>query len=137
MDSASPGKSLSTDGFRYTLASGLIALIDVGAAWTCYELIGLPLAASAAIGVLIGGVAAYLVHEFWTFRRADAAFSARRLAGVFGLVILTLVLRAMAVALLEAGFPQDWAALPILTVALGMTFTVNFLINRTVIFRKP
>lgn len=127
--------SLLGDGARYTVAGGGASVLDLSTAWAAHALIQLPLMLSAGLGVIVGGLAAYGLLEFWAFRRADSAFSAKRLAGLFGLVALTLILRTAFVGALAHVFPMAWAALPILASAFALTFCVNFAVNRLVIFR--
>ncbi|MEM7767629.1 MAG: GtrA family protein, partial [Pseudomonadota bacterium] len=121
---------------RYTAATGFAAALDLAAAWTAHTALGLPLPAAAAIGVLTGGLIAYWLLEFWAFRRPASAFSVQRLGSLLGLVAMTLILRTGFVATFAWLIPQDWAALPILVAAFGLTFTVNFIVNRAFIFRR-
>ncbi|MEM0986715.1 MAG: GtrA family protein [Pseudomonadota bacterium] len=129
-------RGLSAAGLRYAIAVGCAAAIDLAAAWLAASWLGLPLAHSAGLGVILGGIAAYFLLEFWAFKRPASAFSFKRLGSLLVVVLVTLVLRASIVAALAAVFPSDHAVLPILCVAFGITFTINFLVNRFLIFAR-
>lgn len=133
-DSLQP-RGLLGDGLRYAMAAAAASGVDLAVAWTAHAWLSLPLHLAAGCGVLAGGLAAYLLLEFWAFRRPASAFSARRLLGLLSVVALTLALRTGFVALMASLFPAAGAALPILVAAFGLTFTVNFAVNRLVIFR--
>ncbi len=124
------------EGFRYVAAAAVAAMVDLAVAWLAHACTGVPLPVAAAMGVLAGGLVAYFLLEFWAFRREASAVSLRRLAGLLSLVALTLLLRSGLVALLCDLFPAERSALPILLVAFGLTFTLNFVINRLVIFNR-
>jgi len=133
-DSIEP-RGLLGDGLRYAIAAAAASGVDLAVAWTAHAWLSVPLPLAAACGVLAGGLSAYLLLEFWAFRREASAFSGRRLSGLLALVALTLLLRTGFVALVAGLLPGKAFALPILVAAFGLTFTVNFAVNRLVIFR--
>lgn len=126
--------ALPPELIRFGLVTVLGLGIDLGLAWTLATLAGLPLPAATLGGFLVAAAINYVLHEFWTFSSgARKASAARGLAYAAGLG-LTIGTRLLVVTLLA---PLAAAAgnLPVLLVAVGCSFVVNFLFSKYVVFR--
>jgi putative flippase GtrA len=88
------------------------------------------------VGFGFGALLNYLLHGIWTFGIGWGAFSARRLA-LYG-IVLTVVLsvRIASVAFLSSliGDPRGYE-LAILMAATGLSFSVNYVLSKYVVFR--
>lgn len=128
---------LESSGARYLLASIAALAIDYALTLTLYHLSGLSLTASAAISFFAVGLAFYFVHEFWSFRADNSAFSFVRLGGNLAVLIAAGAVRAGVIGLLEglqspAGI---WVSV-YFAAGVACSFTTNFLLNRLLIFRR-
>lgn len=123
---------------RQVVRFGLVSLagltVDMAAAWAVLRGLDAPLPLAALAGFLCGALFNYALHEGWTF--ATATPSLRR-GALYGAVLgATLATRVGTVAALDrlAGHAPA-LAMPILLVAVGVSFTVNYTLSRTVVFR--
>ncbi|MBB4858144.1 putative flippase GtrA [Novosphingobium chloroacetimidivorans] len=111
---------------------GLVAVaglgVDLGTAWLLRPFMPLPLAALCGFGV--GAAFNYLLHERWTF--GTRAASARRGSLYLLALLATLGTRVGTVALLDRTALPD---LPVLILATGVSFVVNYLLSRFLVFR--
>lgn len=122
---------------RHLFASSLVRFgvvavaglaVDLGTAWLLRPLMALPLA--AFFGFCVGAAFNYLLHERWTF--GTRAASARRGSLYLLALLATLGTRVASVALLErTGLPD----LAVLILATGVSFVVNYLLSRFLVFR--
>ena len=108
--------------------------LDLATAWCLATFAGVPLPFAAAGGICAGAVLNYWLHERWTFGRGEV--SAKR-GSLYTLVLLTtLVSRVGSVALLQATLlPGPRHRLPVLVIATGISFVINYLMSRYVVFR--
>lgn len=114
---------------------GLVAVaglaIDLAVGWCLASLAGVPLPLAAMFGFAAGAGFNYLLHERWTFGRG--AVSARR-GALYALSLLaTLGTRVGTVAAIEAAVPA-LPALAVLVLSTGVSFAVNFLVSRHLVF---
>jgi len=128
----------SRTGIRFALAS--IAALGLDAVLTLSLSYATPLSltASAAVGFLTVGIAFYFVHEFWTFRRPASGVSLKRLLGNLGALLAAFSSRVGTIGLLETAIPPAWWMEPgYFAAGAGVSFTVNYLLNRLIVFRAP
>lgn len=129
---------VSAELLRFGAVTVLGLAIDVGLAWALASLAGLPLPLAAVCGFLVAAAVNYVLHEFWTFtsgaRRASAKRGLAYLAGL-GLTLATRL--AVVTALSRYVFADPAARLPVLAIAVGCSFVVNFLFSKYVVFRPP
>lgn len=127
---------LSGDFIRFGVVSVLGLCVDLAGAWTLAR--WLPLPAAALGGFLVGAALNYGLHEAWTFASKDRRPSVRR-GGLYLLTLgITLGVRVASVAALEAFvFPAPDQALAALVMATGLSFVVNYLLSKYVVFRPP
>ena len=129
-------KLLSSQIVRYfcVVISGLI--IDLGIGWTLANFAGLPLVYGAAVGFFAGAVFNYVLHEFWTFKADDSRLSLKRAVLYVVMIGVTLVARLGVVAVLTPLASGKIGSLSVLIAAVGVSFVVNYLLSRFVIYRR-
>ena len=127
---------LSTQLFRFVVTGVLSAVVDFGLLVLGMDLLGLGHTTAKAWSWVAGTITAYLVNSRWTFR---AAHSHRRFAAVVLLYVLTFALQVGTFALvfppLESAWGTTVAQVAGFVVAQGLATTVNFIVQRTLIFR--
>lgn len=118
--------------FGLVAVAGLV--VDLAAGWSLATYAGLPLALAAFVGFCTGAAFNYLLHERWTF--GSGAVSARR-GSLYALALLaTVAARVGTVTLLEAtALPAAADRLPVLLLATGVSFLVNYGLSRYLVFR--
>jgi putative flippase GtrA len=127
---------LGTQLLRFVLTGGLSAIVDYGLLLALSTL-GLDPRAAKALSFIAGTTTAYLINRRWTFR---AGPSRRRFAAV---VVLYAVTFAVQVGLFALLYPWAlaWSGSMLLAntvgfvIAQGVATTVNFVVQRAVIFR--
>lgn len=119
---------LSVSALRFgVVAAGGLA-IDLCTAWMLARWGNVPLPAAAAIGFALGAIANYLLHELWTFGAGKV--SGHRSAKY--LVVLAVVFGARVGTVAVLGI---WvSAAPALVAAVGVSFAINYLLSRRVVF---
>ena len=127
---------LRTQLVRFVLTGGLSALVDFGLLVLLMHL-GLGHTAAKALSFVAGTTTAYLINRRWTFR-ADP--STRRFVAVVVLYALTFGLQVGLFSLLFSALGAQGLALTVVqlvafVVAQGVATTVNFVVQRGVIFR--
>ena len=121
---------------RFVLTGGLSAVVDFGLLVALMAL-GLGHTAAKALSFVAGTTTAYLINRRWTFR---AEPSHRRFAAVVVLYALTFALQVGLFSLLfdaltDAGLTRLTVQVVAFVVAQGVATTVNFVVQRAVIFR--
>jgi putative flippase GtrA len=113
---------------------GLVAVaglcVDLGTAWTLRTGFAMRLPLAAFVGFCAGAAFNYLLHERWTF--GTRAASARRGSLYLLALLATLATRVGTVSLLERTALPDLA---VLIAATGVSFVVNYLLSRYLVFR--
>jgi putative flippase GtrA len=135
--------ALRTQLVRFILTGGLSAIVDYGLL-VLLMAAGLGYVPAKVVSFVAGTSTAYLINRRWTFV-SDG--SRRKFAAVMGLYALTFVLQVGIFAvlypwLLSLGLGAEimpnmhWAQLIGFVVAQGIATTVNFIVQRTVIFKN-
>lgn len=119
---------------RFGAVAVVCLALDLSVAWLAAGRIGVPLPAAAALGFAAGAVLSYALHEFWTFRDGARTASRARMVRYGTVLAVVFLVRIGAVALLETLWPGPAAVLPILAASVGLSFSVNFLLSRRVVF---
>jgi putative flippase GtrA len=117
---------------RYFAAVLVALVVDLSVAMALRALLGAPLVAAAAGGFVVATAVNYAAFEFWAFRRADARFSVKRLAGTYMSALGAMAVRLVAVLLLEF-LPGEGALLDL--GRLGAAATVSFVVNYLIVSR--
>jgi putative flippase GtrA len=127
---------LRTQLVRFVLTGGLSAVVDFGLLVALMAL-GLGHTAAKALSFVAGTTTAYLINRRWTFR---AEPSRRRFLAVVVLYALTFALQVglfsvLFTTLTDAGLSRLAVQVVAFVVAQGVATAVNFVVQRTVIFR--
>lgn len=128
--------SLRAQLVRFVLTGGLSAVVDFGLLVLLMH-VGLGHTAAKSLSFIAGTTTAYLINRRWTFR---AQPSRRRFAAVVILYAVTFALQVglFSVAfdqLTEHGFSRPVVQVVAFVIAQGVATTVNFIVQRAVIFR--
>ncbi len=127
---------LRTQLVRFVLTGGLSAVVDFGLLVLLMQL-GLGHTPAKALSFVAGTTTAYLINRRWTFR---AEPSRRRFLAVVVLYALTFALQVgLFSVLFTALTAQGWSLRVVqlvgFVIAQGVATTVNFVVQRAVIFR--
>ena len=127
---------LRTQLVRFVLAGGVSAVVDYGLMVAGMNLLGLGYSPAKAISWVFGTLTAYLINSRWTFQ---AAGSKKTLGAVVVLYLLTFALQVGTFTVLypplAAWLGVTAAQLVGFVIAQGIATTVNFIVQRGLIFR--
>ncbi|WP_098461898.1 GtrA family protein [Propionicimonas paludicola] len=121
---------------RFVISGGISAVVDFGLL-NLLMAVGLGPSLAKALSFIAGTTTAYLINRRWTF---EADPSKRRFAAVVALYGLTF---AVQVGLWTLCYPwllattgsDAWARIGGFVIAQGVATTVNFVVQRSLIFR--
>jgi putative flippase GtrA len=121
---------------RFVVTGGLSAVVDFGLLVILMAL-GLGHTSAKAISFVAGTTTAYLINRRWTFR---ATPSTRRFLAVVALYALTFALQVGLFSVLftwltAQGLSRIAVQVIAFVIAQGVATTVNFIVQRSVIFR--
>jgi putative flippase GtrA len=121
---------------RFVIAGGLAAVVDFGLLVTLMHF-GLGHTQAKALSFVAGTTTAYLINRRWTF---TAAPSTRRFFAVVVLYAVTFSLQVGIFSvlfefLIGQGMRRLWVQVIAFVIAQGAATTVNFIVQRSVIFR--
>ncbi len=127
---------LRTQLTRFVLTGGLSAVVDFGLLVALMAL-GLGHTPAKAVSFVAGTTTAYLINRRWTFR---AEPSRRRFVAVVVLYALTFALQVGLFSLVferltDAGLSRLAVQVVAFVLAQGVATTVNFIVQRGLIFR--
>lgn len=133
---------LRTQLFRFVLTGGLSAIVDYGLL-VLLMAFGLDHTPAKVLSFIAGTTTAYLINRSWTF---NSDGSRRKFAAVMALYALTFVLQVgiftplypwlVSLGLGAEFMPKmNWAQLFGFVVAQGVATAVNFVVQRSVIFK--
>ena len=136
VDERSSALPLRDQLVRFVITGGLSAVVDFGLLVILMAL-GLGHTPAKAISFVAGTTTAYLINRRWTFR---AAPSTRRFLAVVVLYAVTFALQVglfsvLFVWLTDQGLSRLSVQVIAFVIAQGVATTVNFIVQRSVIFR--
>ncbi|SDU81555.1 Putative flippase GtrA (transmembrane translocase of bactoprenol-linked glucose) [Microlunatus sagamiharensis] len=136
VDERTSALPLRTQLVRFVLTGGLSAVVDFGLLVLLMHL-GLGHTAAKALSFVAGTTTAYLINRRWTFR---AEPSRKRFLAVVVLYALTFALQVGLFSVLFDALSTRGLALTVVqvvgfVVAQGVATTVNFVVQRGVIFK--
>ncbi len=134
---ASTRLALRTQLVRFVVTGGLSAVVDFGLLVVLMNLAGLDHTPAKALSFIAGTTTAYLINRRWTFQ---AEPSKRRFAAVVALYGITFALQVGLFAVLYPWALGLWGSNTLaqvvgFVIAQGVATTVNFLVQRSLIFR--
>ncbi|MBA3020666.1 GtrA family protein [Propionicimonas sp.] len=135
--SAPTRPALGLQLFRFVVTGGLAAVVDFGLLVALMNLFGFDPNLAKALSFVAGTTTAYLINRRWTF---VAEPSKRRFAAVVALYGLTFALQVGLFAVLFPWVFATWGSKTLaqvvgFVIAQGVATTVNFIVQRSLIFR--
>lgn len=132
-EDAPAGIGLKTQLVRFVITGGASGVLDYALTAFFQFVVGFPPWASKAIGFVCGTTMAYVINRRWTFK---AEPSAARAVAVGGLYAVTFGINVGLYAWLSHVWGESVAAsIGAYVVAQGVATVVNFIVQRTVIFK--
>ncbi|MGV0792103.1 GtrA family protein [Mycolicibacterium sp. XJ1819] len=124
--------SLGTQVWRFVVTGGLSAVVDFGL-YVALLFAGLHVNVAKTIGFVAGTTTAYLINRRWTFQ---APPSTARFVAVCVLYALTYAVQVgINYAFYMAWEDKPWRVPVAFVIAQGTATVINFVVQRTVIFR--
>lgn len=130
---------LSVQLVRFVITGCISAVVDYGLLSLLMAGFGWDHTWAKAVSFVAGTTTAYMINRRWTFR---AEASKRRFLAIVVLYGITFALQVGIFSLVYALLvPTGWPAVPVVNgiafvVAQGIATAVNFIVQRTVIFRR-
>ncbi len=127
-----PALGLRTQLARFVLTGGLAAVVDYGS-YQAMLATGLWIHLAKALAFILGTLTAYLINRRWTFRAVGGGAQFASVMALYGITFAVQVgCNAVMLALLAE---SPWRITLAFVVAQGTATTINFIVQRTVIFR--
>ena len=123
--------------FRFVISGGLSACVDFGLTLFLQFVVGTGYPVAKAVGFFFGTLTAYMINRRWTFQ---AEASTKRFLVTMALYVLMFGVQwGLAVSinhgLVDQGVAAFWAGTIGFVIGQGVATTVNFIVQRWVIFR--
>ncbi len=128
---------LRTQAFRFIITGGIAAVVDLGLLSLFQLVFGFPVPLARTISFIAGTTTAYMINRRWTFK---AESSTKRFLAVVALYAITFLINIGLQTLCDAlfrdwGWPEAVAMIVAFVIAQGTGTTINFIVQRTIIFR--
>ena len=128
----SPNLSLTTQAWRFVVTGGLSAIVDFGL-YVLFLRLGLHVNVAKTLSFIAGTTTAYLINRRWTFR---APPSKARFIAVCALYAVTYAVQIGINYLFYVQLAdKPWRVPVAFVIAQGTATVINFVVQRTVIFR--
>jgi putative flippase GtrA len=129
----SPNLSLMTQAWRFLVTGGLSAIVDYGLYYSLHQFFGVQIDLAKALSFIAGTTTAYLINRRWTFQ---APPSKARFVAVVVLYAVTFAVQVGINHVFLASFDDKPWRMPVaFVIAQGTATVINFVVQRTVIFK--
>ena len=125
------------EAFRFFLVSAVGLMIDIGIAWLLIALASTPDYLAVMVGFTLATLSNYFGHQLFTFSSSKESISLQRFFNFAGVVILTLVVRLIALDYFGPLLPGTGVnAFLRLGLAAILSFLLTYFLSKQFVFRE-